>query len=326
VHVICRRQRSRRGLRGRAWKSRARAAGPVLLLIAAVALCVAAPTAASAAQSPAGSVLAWGDNTSGELGDGTFTDSSTPVPVDLPAGTTVTAIAGGLYHNLAVTSNGSVLAWGDNSYGELGDGTTTDSSTPVPVDLPAGTHITAIAAGSNFSLALTSNGSVLAWGDNTNEELGDGTTTSSDTPVPAILPAGTHVTAIAANYVYSLALTSDGSVLGWGYNQDGELGDGTTAQSSTPVAVDLPAGTTVTAITAGVFHGLALTSDGSVLAWGFNPFGELGDGTTTDSSTPVAVDLPAGTTVTAIAAGWWDSLALPAQTSCRHQHPRPPHR
>ncbi|WP_080635110.1 RCC1 domain-containing protein [Salinispora pacifica] len=255
-------------------------------------------------------VLAWGDNKDGELGDGTTTDSSTPVAVDLPADTTVTAIAAGNDHSLAVTSSGTALAWGDNRFGQLGDESTTDSITPVKVSLPVGTTVTAIAAGDDHSYALTSSGTALAWGDNDRGELGDGTTTRSSTPVPVSLPAGTTVTAIAGGIGHGLAVTSTGTVLAWGLNSDGQLGDGTTTDSSTPVAVDLPADTTVTAIAAGNDHSLAVTSAGTVLAWGSNSDGRLGDGTTTDSNTPVEVSLPAGTTVTAIAAGASHSLAV----------------
>ena len=286
----------------------------------AAALCLAGPTAASAAQRADGSVLAWGFNRDEELGDGTTTDSSTPVPVGLPAGTRVTAVSAGGYHNLALTSDGSVLAWGYNEFGALGDGTTTNSSTPIPVHLPAGTRVTAVSAGLFDNLALTSDGSVLAWGLNDYGELGDGTTNTSSTPstpVPVDLPAGTRITAVSAGYQHSLALTSDGSVLAWGNNTYGELGDGTTTVSPTPVpvAVNLPAGTRVTAIAAGYSYSLALTSDGSVLAWGANGDRELGDGTTTDSSTPVPVHLPAGTRVTAVSAGDWGSLALTSDGS-----------
>src|SRR5450756_1827138 len=250
-----------------------------------------------------GQVLAWGYNGYGQLGNGTTTNSSTPVAVSLPSGTTVTAIAGGTHHSLALTSTGQVLAWGYNTDGELGSGTTTNSSAPVAVSLPSGTTVTAIAGGTHHSLALTSTGQVLAWGSNAYGQLGNGTTTQSSTPVAVSLPSGTTVTAIAAGSAHSLALTSTGQVLAWGYNTDGELGNGTTTNSSTPVAVSLPSGTTVTAIAGGTQHSLALSSTGQVLAWGSNAYGQLGNGTTTQSSTPVAVSLPSGTTVTAIAGG-----------------------
>jgi len=258
-----------------------------------------------------GSAWAWGANAQGQLGNGTTTDSSTPVAVSLPSGTKVTAVAGGFDHSLALTSTGGVLAWGANNTGQLGNGTTTNSSTPVAVSLPTGTTVAAIAGGGYHSLALTSTGGVLAWGNNAQGELGNGTTTNSSTPVAVSLPSGTTVTAIAAGFYHSLALTSSGQILAWGYNADGELGNGTTTTySSTPVAVSLPAGTTVTAIAGGDQHSLALTSTGGVLAWGYNGYGQLGNGTTTSSSIPVAVSLPSGTTVTAIAGGGDHSLAL----------------
>ncbi len=264
----------------------------------------------SAAAGPPGTGLAWGNNSDGELGDGTNNGSSTPIAVDLPAGTTITAIAAGTAYGLALTSAGTVLAWGDNSAGQLGDGTTTDSSTPVTVDLPAGTTITAVAAGDRHSLALTSTGTMLAWGENFIGQLGDGTTTRRSTPVAVDLPAGTTVTAVAAGDRHSLALTSADTVLAWGDNSAGQLGDGTTTDSSTPVTVGLPAGTTITTVAAGAYHSLAVTSADTMLAWGYNIFGQLGDGTTTDRDTPVAVDLPAGTTITTVSGGARHTLAV----------------
>src|SRR5450759_699627 len=264
----------------------------------------------SLARTSTGQVLAWGYNHEGELGNGTTTDSSTPVAVSLPSGTTVTAIAGGLSHSLALTSTGQVLAWGYNGHGELGNGTTTNSSTSVAVSLPSGTRVTAIAGGGQHSLALTSTGQVLAWGYNGLGQLGNGTTTNSSTPVAVSLPSGTTVTAIDGGGDHSLALTSTGQVLAWGLNAYGQLGNGTTTNSSTPVAISLPSGTTVTAIAGGGDHSLALTSSGQVLAWGLNAYGQLGNGTTTNSSIPVQVSLPSGTTVTAIAGGGSHSLAL----------------
>jgi alpha-tubulin suppressor-like RCC1 family protein len=282
---------------------------------------IAGGSAHSLALTSSGQVLAWGYNADGELGNGITTTTgcfciSTPVAVSLPSGITVTAIAGGQSHSLALTSTGQVLAWGSNSYGQLGNGSTTNSSTPVAVSLPSGTTVTAIAAGDGHSLALTSSGQVLAWGWNFYGQLGNGTTTNSSTPVPVSLPSGTTVTAIAVGFYHSLALTSSGQVLAWGWNFYGQLGNGTTTTTTscqcipTPVQVSLPSGTTVTAVAGGYGHSLALTSTGRMLAWGYNGYGELGNGSTTNSSTPVAVSLPSGTTVTAIAGGFYHSLAL----------------
>jgi alpha-tubulin suppressor-like RCC1 family protein len=122
-------------------------------------------------------------------------------------------------------------------------------------------------------------------------------------------PAATWITAIAAGGFHSLALTSTGAVLAWGRNVSGQLGNGTTTDSNTPVAVSAPATSGITAIAAGDGHSLAVTSTGAVLAWGFNADGELGNGTTTDSNTPVAVSAPATSGITAIAGGGQHSLA-----------------
>jgi hypothetical protein len=183
-----------------------------------------------------------------------------PVSTSLPAGTTVTAIAAGGNYSLARTSTGQVLAWGDNALGQLGNGTNTDSNVPISTSLPAGTTVTAIAAGFRHSLAATSTGQALAWGDNTFGQLGNGTNTGSNVPVSTSLPAGTTVTAVAAGGDHSLALTVTGQVLAWGRNNVGQLGNGTNTDSNVPVSTSLPAGTAATAIAAGNAHCLALST------------------------------------------------------------------
>jgi alpha-tubulin suppressor-like RCC1 family protein len=120
---------------------------------------------------------------------------------------------------------------------------------------------------------------------------------------PAAASAATVVSAVAAGDFDSCAVTSTGGAYCWGDNSDGELGDGTTNSSSTPVAVQLPSGVRVTAIAANGEHACAVTSAGAAYCWGFNNAGQLGDGTTNSSSTPVAVQLPSGVSVTAIATG-----------------------
>ena len=202
-----------------------------------------------------------------------------------------------------MTSTGTVLAWGDNVYGQLGNGTNTDSNVPVPVSLPAGTTITAIAAGDVHSLALTSTGTVLAWGFNNFGQLGNGTNTDSNVPVAGELAGRHHDHRRRRRRRPQSGVDLHRHRAGLGCNCDGQLGNGTNTNSNVPVPVSLPAGTTITAIAAGGDHSLALTSTGTVLAWGINASGQLGNGTNTNSNVPVAVNLPAGTTITAIAAG-----------------------
>ena len=250
-----------------------------------------------------GSLLAWGDNQFGQLGNDTTIGSDTPVKVQLPAGTRVISMRAGCGHTLALTSTGHVLAWGYNGDGELGDGTTTSTGTPVKVKLPPGTTVTAVRAGCFHSLALTTTGHVLAWGFSGQGELGNGSTLSSLIPVRVKLPRGTKVRAISAGSGHSLATTATGRLYAWGANSGGQLGDGTTINRDTPVKVKLPKGTVVTLTAAGEGQSLARTSTGKVLAWGDNTDGALGNGSTTSSLTAVRVLLPRHTKVRALFGG-----------------------
>jgi len=274
----------------------------------------------SLALTRSGSVYAWGYNADGELGNASAGSSSaTPVQVmGLPANDPVTAIASGHYHSLALTRSGAVYAWGANGVGQLGPGTSAISSTtPVQVTgLPAG--VVAVAGGYGYSLALTGDGAVYAWGYNGDGELGNGNMTDSATPVAVTgLPANDPVVALAGGASHVLAVTRSGVVYAWGLNSDGELGNGSSDNNAhpTPAPVSgLPANDPVVAVTAGNAHSLALTRSGAVYAWGANTSGQLGDGNTTDSATPVAVTgLPANAPVVALAGGGAHSLALTDQ-------------
>ncbi len=195
-----------------------------------------------------------------------------------------------------------VLGWGQNTFGQLGDGNFTQSDVPVTVsDLD---FVTSVAAGKHHSLALLSDGTVMAWGYNASGQLGNGGTTTSD--VPVVVAGLTGVKAIAAGANHSLALLGNGTVMAWGGNESGQLGDGNTNDSEVPVAVKGLTG--VTAIAAGGEYSLALLSKGTVMAWGENEHGQLGDGNTRNSEVPVAVKGLTG--VTAIAAGGEHGLAL----------------
>ncbi len=183
-------------------------------------------------------VYAWGYNSNGQLGNGTTTDSSVPIPVTLPDGVTPIAVSAGWRTSLAEGSDGNVYAWGDNQFGQLGDGTQADSSTPGQVSLPSGVKATAVSEGFATSLALGSNGTVYAWGANLAGQLGDGMDTGpeicgytpcSTTPVPVTLPGGVTATAVSEGGLYtSYALGSNGTIYAWGMMLSGSSATGRT--------------------------------------------------------------------------------------------------
>jgi len=276
-----------------------------------------------------GTLASWGYNAQGQLGNNTTTSSSVAVAVTTAgtplAGKVVSAVSAGLYHSLALCSDGTLSSWGYNAYGQLGNNTTTNNGLPVAVTTAgtplAGKPVVAISAGTYHSQALCSDGTLVSWGYNTYGNLGNNTTTNSSVPV-AVTTAGTalagkSVVAVAAGGNHTLALCSDGILVAWGQNNNGQLGNNTTTNSSVPVAVTTAgtvlAGKTVIAVGAGRFHSLALCSDGTTATWGSNIYGQLGNGTTTQSTVPVAVTTAgtalAGKTVVALTAGFYHSVA-----------------
>jgi alpha-tubulin suppressor-like RCC1 family protein len=235
---------------------------------------VAAGAAHTCVLTAGGGVTCWGANDSGQLGDGTTTGRLWPVPVTGLA-TGVAAIAAGGYHTCLLTTAGGVRCWGANNYGQLGDGTTTDRSTPAAVT-GLDTGVTAIAAGESHTCAVTISGGVKCWGFNSNLQLGDGTTTTRTAPVSVNLLARAAV-AVTAGSFHTCALTINGGVTCWGDNWGGQLGDGTGMARTVPVAVSgLTSG--VAAIAAGDYHTCAVTAGGGAMCWGSNESG-LGDGT-----------------------------------------------
>lgn len=194
-------------------------------------------------------------------------------------------VAAGGYHTCALTTAGAVLCWGANQAGQLGDGTTLAHGTPRVVKGLTGV-VVAISAGSAHTCALLAGGGVQCWGANWAGQLGDGSTTARLEPVPVSGLSG--VTAIAVGALHSCALTGAGAVLCWGSNVWSALGDGTATDRPVPVPVThLSRG--ATAITAGAGHSCAVVAKGDVWCWGWNLTGQLGDGTHTSWSTPVAV-------------------------------------
>ncbi|MEV8632536.1 S8 family serine peptidase [Streptosporangium sp. NPDC051023] len=228
-----------------------------------------------------GTVRAWGDNSQRQLGYGTMDSSlALTVPGLTGVSTAFGSVAAGAAHSVAVLATGTVKAWGDNSQGQLGDGTTTDRISPVTVS--GLTNVSQVSSRGEHVLALVSGGTVKAWGDNSQGQLGDGTLTDRKTPVS--VSGLTNVSQVAAGSLHSAATTSSltSTTYTWGDNAQGQLGNGTTTDSTTPVALSLGA----ESIAVGTAHNVAKLSQW-FHAWGANGSGRLGDGTTTARTSPV---------------------------------------
>jgi alpha-tubulin suppressor-like RCC1 family protein len=277
---------------------------------AAIASRVAAGADHTCASTPAGAVICWGANAAGRLGDGTTTTRLTPTPASGLAGGAA-EIALGFNHTCALMTGGGVVCWGDNYYGQLGDGTTTDRLTPTSAT-GLGSGIAMIAAGHGHTCAVTTGGAVMCGGWNFAGQLGDGTTADRSTLTP-VIGLGSGVASVAPGGSHTCARTTGGGVMCWGGNDHGQLGDGTVTFRTTPTAVS-GLGSGAAAITAGESHTCALTVAGAVVCWGDNRWGVLGDGTTTDRPTPTAV-AGLGSGMVAVTAGARHTCALKWDTS-----------
>jgi alpha-tubulin suppressor-like RCC1 family protein len=284
-----------------------------------------------------GTVMAWGDNYFGELGVGGSdfagggpescgsASACSSVPIPVPGLTAVVAIDAGYRSSAALLGNGTVVAWGYDYYGFLGNGTGTQTGCTCaehPVPVPGVSSAVDISS-EHHGLALLGNGMVTAWGQDTDGQIGNGT--DFEAPPPECLCVGAvsvlglagPVRQIAAGGYHSVALLGSGIAQAWGYNGEGELGNGSaTTEGCTciPAAGSPVLGLAAQSLAAGEYHSLALLGDGSVRAWGFNSYGQLGDGTEEERSTPVPVSGVAGASEVSAVEGTSFALIGPSRT------------
>ena len=238
-----------------------------------------------------GEVVCLGGNQYGQLGDGSYADSDTPVPVYFTGSRRALALSAGDNHTCALLDDNSLHCWGNNLYGQLGDGTTDNRGLPTPVVK----NVLAVSAGKSHTCAILEDGTLTCWGANGSGQLGNGKNSYGPAPVAVLLPEGSSVQSVSAGGIHTCALLDDGSVMCWGLNLYGQLGNQTNVSSNTPVEVHLENAQNARAIATGSAHSCALLENDSVVCWGLNIYGQLGDGTIIDANTPVLSSLKSDT-------------------------------
>ncbi|MCF7924822.1 MAG: hypothetical protein K9L64_06955, partial [Candidatus Izimaplasma sp.] len=296
----------------------------------------------SSATTSEGRLFTWGENGYGQLGDGTqtpYTPHSNPIEItnqlNLSTEETVIKVSLGYTHSSIITSKGKLFSWGYNDYGQLGDGTVTPQSSPIEIgynilninqnNLPIYQEIIQVSLGNSFSSAITSEGMLFTWGENSYGQLGDGTTISKSTPTEITsqfgLFPGETISQISLGDSFAIAITSEDRLFSWGYNGFGQLGDNTTTSKSTPTEItnqfNLSTGETVTQVSLGQYHSLAITSEGRIFSWGSNINGQLGDDTATFKLVPTDITsqfgLFPGETINHISSGESHSAAITSE-------------
>jgi alpha-tubulin suppressor-like RCC1 family protein len=240
-----------------------------------------------------GRVWGWGDNVDGELCLGTTAEQN--IPAELPAPITgVTTLDGGANH-ATYDADGTLYSCGSNTYGELGDGNTTASTTPVEVQDLSGANVSTLVASFGDTGALLTNGSYYDWGENNSGQLGNGTTGNSGVPVQASLPPGSVVTQVAQGGSFTgngqtLVMLSTGALYAWGNDSSYQLGDGQRVNEPSPEQISPPNGVTYQTLASGGSTSYAISTAGDVYAWGASSDGEVGDGKKTPALQPVEVE------------------------------------
>ena len=230
-----------------------------------------------------GTLWTWGKGNYGQLGNNTATDKSTPVTT-FAGGTNWKQVSSGYSHCAAIKTDGTLWTWGRGTNGQLGNAVTTNASTPVTT-FAGGTNWKQVSAGGAFTAAIKTDGTLWTWGTGGSGQLGDNTTTNKSTPVTTFA-GGTNWKQVSGGGEFCAAIKTDGTLWTWGYGNSGRLGNNTATNKSTPLTT-FAGGTNWKQVSAGVFQCAAIKTDGTLWTWGRGTYGQLGNNTTTNKSTPV---------------------------------------
>ena len=256
------------------------------------------------AVSGTGQAYCWGNNGDGRLGDSTTTPRNAPVAVLPLGGVSLVSVSAGNAHTCGLTSGGAAYCWGNNQYGQIGDSTTVFAGSPVAVRMPTGVTFSEIHAAERHTCALDgSTGQAYCWGYGGDGAIGNNSLIGPRIPTAVQQPGGVTFTSIATESFHSCGVTSGGQGYCWGRNDWSQLGDSTTTNRKTPVAVVQPSGVAFASMTANGTVTCGVTSAGQEYCWGLNNRGQLGIGSTTSTRVPTAVSQPAGVAFGQISAG-----------------------
>ncbi|HET6232664.1 MAG TPA: hypothetical protein VFE05_21495 [Longimicrobiaceae bacterium] len=249
---------------------------------------LSAGTAHTCGLNASGQGYCWGSNSSGQIGDSSAIGPATPGAVHQPAGVVFSSISAGGTHTCALASTGQAYCWGYGGDGALGNNSFLGSRVPVAVQ-QGGLSFTAVVTEYSHTCALTSVGQAYCWGRNDSGQLGDSTLTNRKVPTAVLQPGGVTFVSLATGSSYTCGLTAAGQAYCWGNNQFGSLGTANTTAYRTPTAVAQPAGVIFSDVRTGSGHTCALDTNGQTWCWGRNQYSQMGDGTTTTRTSPVAV-------------------------------------
>jgi alpha-tubulin suppressor-like RCC1 family protein len=254
-----------------------------------------------------GELQCWGQNNNGQVGDNSTIDKIKPTKINIKGGSSITHMALSDSHTCAVFDDGTMYCWGANSFGQLGDKTKNNKKVPT-ASIAVEKKVLQVSTGWDHTCVIIQDNSLQCWGYNIFGTLGDGTTVSKTMPTEVSIEGGEAVMQVVTGGLHTCALSVDGMLYCWGYNNDGQLGDGTSTNKLVPQKIIVNNGKKIKKV-ASMFHTCVISDDDTVWCWGNNLYGQIGDGTTTNRFVPTKIDIGDERAVTQIVVGLYHTCA-----------------